>query len=344
MHTRTEAEALKTKLLSIFTMICSFQHLTLAFVVFAIAVNARGHLEELYHFREPTDWIENIAVRPNGQLLLTTYNDGRLYSLEPHAKNAVPKLVAQLPHATALTGIVEIAPDIFAFAGGVFNITDYSFEHSSGQIALVNFAKCGENGAVSVNTVAKVPGAKLLNGLVALPEHPDTVLSSDSKTGTIYRVDTVTGFVDVAFQDDRLAPSPDSKLIPLGVNGLKIHKGYLYLTNSGRLFFARIKITNDGDRAGDIEMVTELPSNPPLVPDDFAIAKDGTAYIAAHPDVVAMITPNGTLSILAGGQSEVTLDTPTSVALSRDERTVFVVTGGSAEVNGTGGQLVAISL
>ncbi|KAJ5806713.1 hypothetical protein N7474_010305 [Penicillium riverlandense] len=324
----------------------AFLHSTLTFLAFIGASHAEVRLKQLYQFTKPTDWVENIAVRSNGHLLLTTYNDASLYSLDPEAQNAVPQLIAQLPHATVLTGIAEIGPDVFAFAGGDFNMTDFSFEDSSGQVALINLNGCQKHGSVSIKTVAKVPAAKLLNGLVALPERPGTVLSSDSKTGTIYRVDTLTSHVDVVFQDERLTPNSDPKQIPLGVNGLKIYKSYLYMTNSARQFFARVKINSAGDRVGDLEII-QLLSNSQLVPDDLAISKDGTAFIAAHPDAIAIVTPQGKLSTLVAsgkpGQSNVTLITPTSVALGRDENTLFVVTGGSAKAGGLGGQVVAIS-
>jgi len=324
----------------------AFLHSALAFLAFTGASQATIHLKQLYQFPEPTAWVENIAIRPNGHLLLTTFDNASLYSLNPDSYNALPKLVAQLPHATILSGIAEIAPDVFAFAGGVLNMTDFTFEHNSGQIAVIDFAGCGEDKPMPIQTITKVPAAKLLNGLVALPERPGTVLSPDSKTGTIYRVDTFTGHVDVAFQDDLLAPGSDPKHVGLGVNGMKLHRDYLYMTNSAGQFVARVKINSVGDRVGDLEIVAQLPSNSQLVPDDLAIAEDGTAFVAVHPDAVAIITPQGRLSKLVGGpgKSNVTLDTPSSAALSRDEKTLFVVTGGTRKPGGLGGQVVRISL
>lgn len=329
----------------------SLSCLALSLLGLSRATQAILQVKQLYQFLEPTQWVENIAVRPNGHLLLTTYDDARMYTIDPRSDDAVPQVVAQLPNATALTGIAEIATDVFAFAAGVLNISDLTFEHGSGQIAVINFGGCrsDETTLLHVRTASRAPSAQLLNGLVALPEHPHILLSSDSHSGTIYRANTVTGHVDVAFQDDRLTPGPGPSPVPLGVNGLKIRNGYLYLTNSARMFFARVKINDVGGQIGALEMITQLPpsSNPAKVPDDFAMSRNGTAYLAVHPDTVAMVTTDGRYSSLVNdgdGTGDVKLDTPTSVALSRDEAMLYVTTGGNAEANGTGGQVVEVSL
>jgi sugar lactone lactonase YvrE len=322
------------------------RRLALSLLAVCSAAHATPTVKQLYQFPDPTQWIENIAVRPNGHLLLTTYDHGRLYALDPQVTDPVPQVVAQLPNETVLLGIAEVAPDVFAVAAGILNDTSITLEHGSGQIAVIDLGcfQSQDNRAVPFRTAANLPNVQLLNGLVALPQHRHIVLSPDSRTGSIYRANTITGHVDVAFQSDQLNPGQDPMPVPLGANGLRIHGGYLYVTNTARRFFARIKINGLGDPMGDLEIITQLPANPQTVPDDFAIAKDGTAYVAMHPDSVGKITPNGTYSTLVDGQSGLDLDTPSSAALSRDGETLFVVTGGSSEAGGKGGQVVAVSL
>lgn len=72
----------------------------------------------IYHFLEPT-FIENIVIRPNGHLLLTTFREGSVYNLDPNAASPEPELVAKLPGTTALTGIVQIEYDTYAVTGGI---------------------------------------------------------------------------------------------------------------------------------------------------------------------------------------------------------------------------------
>jgi DNA-binding beta-propeller fold protein YncE len=298
---------------------------------------------QLFQFNSPSQFVENIAVRPNGHLLLDTFDNARMYTLDPEAKTPVPRIIAQVPGSTALAGIAEVAHDMYAVSAGRINLTDSSFEPGSTKVALVNLRDCHDGKLASVKIVAKVPDASILNGLVSLPKHRHIVLGADSKTGRVYRVNTLNGKVDVAFQDDRLTPGPGPILIPLGINGIKIFKGYLYLTNSQQRFVARIKTNDLGDKAGELEVITTLPLSTPLIPDDFAIAKDGTIYLAAHLDTLVRITPNGKWnSLVQGSSAGFYLDSPTSAALSKDQKTVYVTTGGGQ--NGKGGQIVAVHL
>ncbi|KAH6671287.1 hypothetical protein B0J14DRAFT_670318 [Halenospora varia] len=76
----------------------------------------------------------------------------------------------------------------------------------------------------------------------------------------IYRINTVTRKVDVAFADPLLGHGPTFKV---GINGPRIFNGYLYFTNSGQGTVGRVKIADDGSKAGDIEIVARIPGMPP---------------------------------------------------------------------------------
>ncbi|KAG8421475.1 hypothetical protein J3458_003353 [Metarhizium acridum] len=299
---------------------------------------------QLFQFTNKSQFVENIAVRPNGHLLLDTFDNGRLYTLDPSAKEIVPQVIARIPGTTALTGIVDVAHDLYAVSAGILNFTDFSFEPGTSKIALVDVRDCHHAKLASVNVTAQIPEAGILNGIAGLPKHRHIVLSADSKTGRVYRVNTLNGKVDIAFQDDRFTPGPHPKLVPLGINGIKVFEGYLYLTNSEQRFVARIKINDFGEKAGDLEIITTLPLNPPKTPDDFSIARDGTIYLGAHSDTLVKITPDGKwVSLVEGSNAGVYLNGPTSTALSKDEKTVYVTTGGGGQ-SGQGGQIFAVKL
>lgn len=299
---------------------------------------------QLFQFANTSQFVENIAVRPNGHLLLNTFDNARLYTLDPSTKEIVPQVVAQIPGSTALTGIVDVAHDVYAVSAGILNSTNLSFEPGTSKIVLVNVGDCNHGKPASVEVAAQIPEAGLLNGMAGLPKHRHIVLSADSKTGRVYRVNTLNGEVDIALQDDRFTPGPHPNLVPLGINGIKVFNGYLYLTNSGQGFVARIKINDFGDKAGDLEIITTLPLDPPKTPDDFSIARDGTIYLGAHLNTLVKITPDGKwVSLVEGSSAGVYLDGPTSTALSKDEKTVYVTTGGGGQ-SGKGGQIVAVKL
>ncbi len=69
----------------------------------------------VYKFDGTDAWAENIAVRPNGQILITRMDNGELWNINPVTKEGI--LVRKFP-ASTLTGITEVRPDIYAVISG----------------------------------------------------------------------------------------------------------------------------------------------------------------------------------------------------------------------------------
>ncbi|POR31895.1 Uncharacterized protein TPAR_07906 [Tolypocladium paradoxum] len=300
-------------------------------------------VRQLYQFPDAKQFIENVAMRRNGELLLTTFDDGRLYALDPLAKDPKPRVVAQVPDVTGLTGIVEIMEDVFAVSCGISNITDEGFVEGSAKIVTVDLNKVTD-GVATVKTFAKIPNTTMLNGMASLPYCGSVVMSADSKKGRVFRADYFNdGKYDVAFEDRRFTPGKDTKLVPLGINGIKFVDLWMYFTSSERQTFGRVRIDGFGNRKGPVEDLVRLPASSRLVPDDFSMFHNGTAYMAAHPNSVLKILPDGTWAVLVGGDSAVKLEEPTSTLLTRDGKTLYVVTGGGI-TGGKGGQVVEVTL
>ncbi|MBE3043973.1 hypothetical protein IMZ48_15660, partial [Candidatus Bathyarchaeota archaeon] len=60
--------------------------------------------------------LENIAVRPNGEILATNMNSSNLYAVDPVDGNSTTAVV--IKGAKGLSGIREVTPDVFAVIGG----------------------------------------------------------------------------------------------------------------------------------------------------------------------------------------------------------------------------------
>ncbi|KND91766.1 hypothetical protein TOPH_03445 [Tolypocladium ophioglossoides CBS 100239] len=270
----------------------------------------------LYQFPDAKQSIENIAIRRNGELLLTTFDDGQLYALDPLAKDPEPRVVVKVPDATGLTGIVEIEEDMFAVSCGINNLTDASMVEGSAKLVAIDFNKATDGVTPTVRTFAKIPNTQMLNGMAPLPHIGSTLMSADS--------------------------NKEAKRFSLGINGIKFSLVWMYFTNSDRRLFGRVQIDEFGNRKGEVEEIVRLPASSGLMPDDFSMFYNGTAFVAAHPNSVLKILPDGTWTVLVGGDSAVKLNEPTSTALTQDGKTLYVVTGGGA--GGKGGQVVAVTL
>jgi hypothetical protein len=279
-------------------------------------------ITQLFNFTTYVD-IENSALRPNGHLLLTTFDQGRLYTLNPLSHAPQVELVASLPGATALCGIAAIADDKFAIVGGVRGHYHYNNE----TVYTVNFSADAAN--PSIRAIARIPNASMLNGLSSMPQQPHIILLGDSRLGALFRVDTITGESKLAFENDLLA-APANASLPIGVNGLKVVGEYVLFTNSARNIFGRIRVSADGLRFGDVEVVARLDSSS-YDWDDFIVDSAGVAYVAQPDNAIAKIMPNGTRSIIAGGGNSEKIQGPTSVQLAEGGRSIYVTTRGDGE-------------
>ncbi|ETS86905.1 hypothetical protein PFICI_00733 [Pestalotiopsis fici W106-1] len=321
--------------------------LSIVIVLFCAAASAFTSLvhqrlvpeaRQLYKFDANTT-LENIAVNSlDGKLVITSF-EGRLYTLDPYSNDTEPFLVGQLPGVDALFGIVELAPNTFAIAGG--NLTEFRLEPGSAKIFKVSLGS-----PKAIDVIASIPDSTSINGMALLPWNPDIVLAANSENGSIYRIDIRTGHVGIAFSDSILAPV-DTGNVPLGVNGIKIWNSDLYFTNSAQGLFGRIPITRDGGKAGNATILSTLPSSTGDTYDDFAIISQCErvyAYIATHGNSIRKVGLDDPIeTIYFGDGNSTTVEQPSSLAFSRDRKMMYVVTNGFLTGPDQGGQIVEIS-
>lgn len=196
---------------------------------------------------------ENLAVRPNGQVLATNMNSANLYIVDPVAKTS--KTAVVITGASGLSGIAEVTPDVFAVIGGK-------------GIYKVDFT-----GAAPVATLIKtIIEANNLNGLTAF--NNDTVLVADAGKGSVFRFSISTGAYSVAITDATMAPSGS---IPFGIDGIRYNDGLVWYTNIFKNSFHKVPVDATGKATG---AVTTLWTN--LMGDDLCFGPNGKIYIATN--------------------------------------------------------------
>lgn len=162
-----------------------------------------------------------------------------------------------------------------------------------------------------VSKISDLVDVLLPDGVVTLPE-PGLVLVADAAKGIVWRADTHSGEYEVAIRDEAFEPS--NPAIPLGVDGLHIAHGDLYFTNLGNNLLGRIPVDSHGNPKGPVENVTSKL----VYPDDFALRKDGTAYVGGA-NTLWRVAPGGGVKTLAGGLDDETLEGVTSAQFGRTE-------------------------
>ncbi|KAB8296792.1 hypothetical protein EYC80_002209 [Monilinia laxa] len=318
-------------------------------------------LKTIYQFPEPVHieniHIENIHTRENGQLLLSTFANGTLFTIDPTVPNASATPIITLSHEPgyALTGIASLGNNQYAISGGIHSPTAFSFQNNSMNIHVISLPAGAADdahpsaGALLATIPIANPHAQLLNGMAALPASPWIILSAESLCGCIYRIDTRTHDHDIVFSSAEFASMDPA--MPMGINGLRIRGSWLYFTNSGRGIFGRVEIDGRGERVGDVEVVASLRdmvgagvgvgAGAEEFYDDFTLDGRGNAYVALHPHSVVRIAPDGGQVVVVGGGNSTFLLEPTALSTSRDGKSVYVVTGG-AKMGSKGGQVIQI--
>lgn len=225
-------------------------------------------------------FLENLAVRADGSVLITAVLQKELWYVPPAATEAMvePVLLHTFDHP--VTGIVEVSPENF-----VVNLTE---AYTTGQSSLirVDFNDWLPGHPVALETIYSFDErARGLNGTCLLG--PGVLAIADCFAGLIWRVDVGddphTTTARVWSTHDTMAFDPDSDLPPPpqpGINGVRYspQTGYLYYTSTAQKVFMRVAVDPATlDPAGPPEFVAAIDNA-----DDFCLDPDaGFAYVTA---------------------------------------------------------------
>ena len=154
-----------------------------ALLIFASASALASTLNTrlVYEYPEVGTFVENIAARYDGSLLLTSVGQpGGLNLLYPDSKTAPAQLLHNFPHNATL-GIIETGDDVFHFIANNFSLappvgaipgtnTIWSYSFTQG-----------------LKFVLSIPEAEALNGLTKFND--TLLLAADSSRGAVWSID-----------------------------------------------------------------------------------------------------------------------------------------------------------
>ncbi|KAF1986939.1 hypothetical protein K402DRAFT_59449 [Aulographum hederae CBS 113979] len=300
-------------------------------------------------------WIENIAVRRNGNLLLTLLNTPELLETPPYP-GSTPTLIHSFPDTDGLLGIAETSPDTFAIISGDFEGSITGAVPGTFKIWSVKLNRSpkvkGSSGTkpkIEVKLiVGPIPEALFLDGLEHLPG-TNIVLASDTAAGAVFAINVVTGNYSIVMNDASMKPIP-SAAVPIGINGIRVRGDTVFYTNTFAQTLWKVRINpSTGTPKGEYELVAQG-----VLGDDFAL-KGGYAYVCGNPiNVVTKVDVQekgeGESVVVAGNLNSTALAGVAGAAWGRGREgreTLFgVTTGGLARpVNGTvveGGKVVGL--
>ena len=300
--------------------------------------------ETVHEFAVNT-FVENIAIRRTGQLLVTVYNKKQLIQVDPHTSNT-PQASTVHEFDKDISGIVGCGDeDAFYVSSGVIG------EKGTWAIFKVEMANFNPDGSSSatVTKQADVPDALFLNGSTVLNQSKGLILAADSFLGAVFCTDVSDNSGKPAslwLQDKALGKVTDNPMFP-GLNGIKLYDHHLYMSNTDARTFMRVRISADDKPDGGVEPVAD-----DIVIDDFAFDIDGSAYLMTHiQNSVVKLQKDGTRSRIAGGPEDTVVAGTTAAAFGRmehDHDVLYVTTNGgmSYPINGTvgGGRVLRIKV
>ncbi|KAK0763450.1 hypothetical protein N5P37_002827 [Trichoderma harzianum] len=300
-------------------------------------------------------WLENLAVRPNGDILTTLlFPYGAIYTIRqsPQGLHGL-ELLANFSSVNSLGGISPVAVasglETYVVVGanttglsqpirGTFSAWTVTFQPTKSGVTREQ---------VRINKVSDMsPNSTFLNGVISIPDVPHAVLVSDSAAGSVGYLDIQTGELDPdAFVFPEMQPVQGGAF-PLGIDGIRIHDGYLYWTNTLRVVIYRVALAASGYPAtgATAEIVANLTSLAHGL-DDFAFDSRGNILAATNFDnsVLYVDTRTGDAKTILGGEDDITFAGCTGVYFGRgwtEPNTFFVSTSGGL-ANPVGGNRTA---
>ena len=235
----------------------------------------RGILHRLPGMTLVTEWpqgsfVENLAAKRDGHLLVTVHSTNEIYEVDPNVSRANRTLLVTLPAGP--TGIVELDFNHFYVnVGTIGQLNSWSIY----RVSLRN----GSTSNATFKHLMNIDSALFLNGLCVLSYEHETLLSVDSMLGQIFKINVHTKQVEVWYANDLLKKRSHDLLMP-GINGIQrcAVDGCLYLTNTDRAMILRIAIDPfDYRPTGTLEIIVKN-----IVCDDFTIDRTGAIYATTH--------------------------------------------------------------
>ncbi|CAP61276.1 uncharacterized protein PODANS_3_11260 [Podospora anserina S mat+] len=308
-------------------------------------------ITELFAY-PPTNpiFLENLLPLPDSRLLLSSFSPSLLL-FSPNSPTT-PTALTPFPNCTSYTGLTSLSPTTYAVTGGV--MAGLGFDPTTTALHIFSLPPNSTTPTLLNSIPLNYP---LPNGLLALPSNKSIILSADSLTGSILRIDTTTNTVTTILQSPQLL---GGTVFPLGINGLAarpLFDGYLYFTVSGQGYFGRIKLSNQGyiPSGSQIQVLAQI-QDPGWVNafDDLDFDHTGkSAYIAWQRGRVVKVTQGAwgqqwTQEAIVNGTEDVTLKGVTAVKFAKGwsgRKVLFATTGGlEGENDQVGGQVVRIDL
>lgn len=246
-------------------------------------------------------FLENIAIDPQGTIFVTSYEEGKIYRINPSG---------ECKEFASING--NVAGVVVDRMG---NLLVAAVINSQGS-AILQIDSMGV-----VETLITLPDAMFLNGMIHL--EGDRYLVADSYKGAIWEVDAISKTARIWIQDNLLTRSALNNPFP-AVNGIKIYNNSLFASNTQRQLLIRIPLVENSTPGVPEVFLTNVNI------DDFAFDVRGNLYGTTHIyNSVIKISPDKKIVTIAKAEQGMTGSTALAFGRGEISRTsIYVTTNG----------------
>jgi hypothetical protein len=210
---------------------------------------------------------ENLCQAKDGAIYVTLINAKKVLKVGTDGK------VSEFISLPAMAHVLNVACGDNEFAVVAYGKT-FRKPNPSGQgAAVLNFGDVDTHvfvfdAAGKQTADIAIPMGQGYNGLAY--DKGNTYYAGDSNSGGVYKVDTKAKTAELWFKDDSWGPSQQ---ITIGVNGVRVKNGWVYVASAAKMGIYKVQIGADGKAQGAPVKLEEG-----VRPDDFDVTNDGTVY------------------------------------------------------------------
>jgi sugar lactone lactonase YvrE len=279
-----------------FSRTVSLNLLALAGVATALAASAPlsdptiiAHLD-IATLQQP----EDIALEPDGSAVVT-FNKAR--QVARVGTKGVVTILATLP----------APPSGTALASGIVRAKDGTLYVNYDAGVLSSIWRIGPNGGVP-SQFAALPDVVALNDL-AIDESGSALYCTDSANGTVWKISLRPGMAGAATLWAQGAQLQRTGTAPQGANGIQVHNGAVWVSNTAQGTLMSIAINEDGTAGTITTKATGLTAI-----DNFAFTRSGDVVAALNfVSEVSIVHEDGThVTVLTSSDG---LSNPTDIAV-----------------------------
>ncbi|WP_329407453.1 hypothetical protein OG802_04635 [Streptomyces sp. NBC_00704] len=257
---------------------------------------------------------ENVALAPDGSAVLTLSNARQVVDVNCQGRT---RLLATLPAVanphTPVVGAAVVLGIARAQDGTLF------VNYATGTAATGIWRIPAHGGRP--RQIAKLPPAGFPNGL-ALDERRGVLYAADSVLGTVWRVPRAGGAPTAWATGAALEPRNPRPAAKVGANGLRLHRGAVWVSNTNAGTLLRVPVRENGSAGAIQTRATGL-----YAVDDFGFTerhRDTVLAAMTGGSEVELVRPDGTHHVVLTAADG--LSNPTAVAVRG--RTVYVTSAG----------------